>query len=281
MGLPPRLSGFTKSKFAILPVPYEQTTSFKGGTKDGPLSIINASRQVEFFDEEQGREFVQAGIHTLPDLDVTALGPQKMSEIVAAEVQKLLKAKKFVIMLGGEHSISFGSVKAHRRKYPKLSVLQLDAHADLRQSYQGNRFSHACVMRRVAEICPTVGYGIRNLSLEEHNWLKKSKSKIILARDLKSGKTDPSSALEYLTDDVYLTIDMDFFDPSLVPGVGTPEPGGFMWEEALDFLRIVIEQKNVVGLDLVELSPVPPQVNSEFLAAKLIYKLIGYLTTAS
>ncbi|MCI0530982.1 MAG: agmatinase, partial [candidate division Zixibacteria bacterium] len=208
-------------------------------------------------------------------------GPEKMNEIIAGEVQKLLKAKKFVIMLGGEHSISFGSVKAHRRKYPELSVLQLDAHADLRQSYQGNRFSHACVMRRVAEICPTVGYGIRNLSLEEHNWLKKSKSRIMLARDLKSGKTDPLSALEYLTDDVYLTIDLDYFDPSLVPGVGTPEPGGFMWEETLDFLRIVIERKNVVGLDVVELSPVPPQVNSEFLAAKLIYKLIGYLTTGS
>ena len=279
LGLPEELSSYSKSKFVVLPVPYEQTTSFRGGTKDGPLAIINASRQVEFFDEELRRESVQAGIHTLPEMFPPALGPQVMNQKIYQQTKKLLKDKKFVIMLGGEHSITYGCVKAHKEKYPGLSVLQLDAHADLRDSYQENKFSHASAMRRVWELCPVVGYGIRNISLEEYKWVQKKKIRLFYAPELKSRLTAPFEAVEQLSQDVYITIDLDFFDPGIVPAVGTPEPGGFYWQETLEFLRSVIEAKNVVGFDVVELSPIPNQVVSEFLAAKLIYKLIGYLVS--
>ena len=276
LGLPEKFSQYSRSRFVVLPVPYEQTTSFKGGTKDGPLAIINASRQVEFFDEELKREFIQAGIHTLPEMSSTALGPEAMNRKIYKETKNLLKDKKFVIMLGGEHSLTFGCVQAYQEKYPRLSVLQLDAHADLRDSYQENKFSHACAMRRVWELCPVVGYGIRNISLEEYQWVKKKKIRLFWASELKSRLAAPYEVLDRLTQEVYITIDLDYFDPSLVPAVGTPEPGGFFWNETLEFLRTIFESKNVVGFDLVELSPIPNQVVSEYLAAKLIYKLIGY-----
>lgn len=279
LGLPEELSSYSKSKFVVLPVPYEQTTSFKGGTKDGPLAIINASRQVEFFDEELKKEFVQVGIHTLPEMFPTTLGPEAMNQKIYQEAKKLLKDKKFVIMLGGEHSISYGCVQAYKEKYPPLSVLQLDAHADLRDSYQENKFSHASAMRRVWGLCPVVGYGIRNISLAEYQWVQKKKIRIWWASELRSRLAAPYEVLDQLSQDVYITIDLDFFDPSLVPAVGTPEPGGFFWNETLDLLRTIVESKNVVGFDVVELSPVPNQVVSEFLAAKLIYKLIGYLVS--
>src|SRR5574341_1131276 len=277
LGLPEELSSYAKSKFVVLPVPYEQTTSFRGGTKDGPLAIINASRQVEFFDEELRRESVQVGIHTLPEMFPTGLGPQAMNQKIYRQAKKLLRDKKFVITLGGEHSITYGCVRAQKEKYPGLSVLQLDAHADLRDSYQENKFSHACAMRRVWELCPVVGYGIRNISLEEFKWVQKKKIRLFYAGELKNRLIAPFEAVEQLSQDVYITIDLDFFDPGIVPAVGTPEPGGFYWQETLEFLRSVIEAKNVVGVDVVELSPIPNQVVSEFLAAKLIYKLIGYL----
>lgn len=276
LGLPEKLSQYSRSRFVVLPVPYEQTTTFKGGTKDGPLAILNASRQVEFFDEELKREFMQVGIHTLPEMSSTALGPEAMNRKIYRETKKLVKDKKFVIMLGGEHSLTPGCVQAYKEKYPRLSVLQLDAHADLRDSYQENKFSHACAMRRVWELCPVVGYGIRNISLEEYQWVKKKKIRLFWASELKSQVAAPYEVLDCLTQDVYITIDLDYFDPSLVPAVGTPEPGGFFWNETLEFLRTIFESKNVVGFDLVELSPIPNQVVSEYLAAKLIYKLIGY-----
>ena len=279
LGLPEEFSSYSKSKFVILPVPYEQTTSFKSGTRDGPSAIINASRQVEFFDEELRRESVQAGIHTFPEMFPTALGPEEMGQKIYQTTKKLLQDKKFVIMLGGEHSITYGCVKAYKERYPKLSVLQLDAHSDLRDSYQENKFSHACAMRRVGELCPVVGYGIRNISLEEYKWIQKKRIRLFYASEFKNKVTAPFEAVEQLSRDVYITIDLDFFDPGVVPAVGTPEPGGFYWPETLEFLRTVVESRNVVGLDVVELSPIPNQVVSEFLAAKLIYKLIGYLVS--
>jgi agmatinase len=278
LGLPEKFSRYSNSKFAVLPVPYEQTTSFKPGTKDGPLAIINASRQVEWFDEELKEEFVQAGIYTETEMFPTALGPEEMNKKIYQASKKLLKDKKFVIMLGGEHSITYGCVRAYREQYPGLSVLQLDAHSDMRDAYQENKFSHACAMRRVWELCPVVGYGIRNISLDEYRWVQKKKIRLFYASELKKDSA-LSEVLDRLTKDVYITIDLDFFDPAVVPAVGTPEPGGFFWHETLDFLGKVIENKNVVGFDVVELSPIPNQVGSEFLAAKLIYKLIGYIVT--
>jgi agmatinase len=180
--------------------------------------------------------------------------------------------------LGGEHTISIGLVKAHKEKYRNLSVLQLDAHADLRESYQDSKYSHACVMRRINEFCDYVGVGIRNISKEEIAFAKKEKIKIFFARDIKDKPEFGDEVLDHLSENVYLTFDLDFLDPSIMPAVGTPEPGGPGWYETLDFLKKIIQNKNVVGLDLVELSPLPGIIAPDFLAAKLLYKIIGYIT---
>lgn len=276
LGLPPPYSDFKKSKFVILPVPYEQTTTFKAGTKNGPQAIISASREVELFDEELEFEPHTGGIATLQDMEVTALGPQKMNQSIYQTAKKLVSQNKFVIMLGGEHSITYGLVKAYQEKYKDLTVLQLDAHADLRESYQDNKFSHACAMKRVWEICPVVGVGIRNLSEAEFRFVKQKKINLFYARDLQNYGTYYDEIVNSLSQNVFLTFDLDYFDPSIMPAVGTPEPGGLLWYETLELLRKVIQRKNLVGFDVVELSPLAGNVAPDFLAARLIYKLIGY-----
>ncbi|EQB63129.1 MAG: hypothetical protein RBG1_1C00001G0708 [candidate division Zixibacteria bacterium RBG-1] len=276
LGLPPPYSDFKKSKFVILPVPYEQTTTFKTGTKNGPQAIISASREVELFDEELEFEPHTIGIATLQDMEVTALGPEKMSQRIYQTAKKLVSQNKFVIMLGGEHSITYGLVKAYQKKYKDLTVLQLDAHADLRESYQDNKFSHACAMKRVWEICPVVGVGIRNLSEAEFRFVKQKKINLFYARDLQNYGTYYDEIVNSLSNNVFLTFDLDYFDPSIMPAVGTPEPGGLYWYETLELLKKVIQKKNLVGFDVVELSPLPGNVAPDFLAAKLIYKLISY-----
>jgi len=276
LGLPPPYSDFKKSKFVILPVPYEQTTTFKTGTKNGPQAIISASREVELFDEELKFEPHTSGIATLQELEVTALGPQKMNQKIYQTAQKLVSQNKFVIMLGGEHSITYGLVKAYQEKYKNLTVLQLDAHADLRESYQENKFSHACAMKRVWEICPVVGVGIRNLSEGEFRFVKQKKIRLFYAKYLQNYKTYYDEIVSSLSKNVFLTFDLDYFDPSIMPAVGTPEPGGLFWYETLQLLRKVIQKKNLVGFDVVELSPLAGNVAPDFLAARLIYKLISY-----
>ena len=276
LGLPPTYSDFKKSKFIILPVPYEQTTTYKTGTKNGPQAIISASREVELFDEELEFEPHTSGIATLQEMEVTALGPQKMNQRIYQTAKKLVSQNKFVIMLGGEHSITYGLVKAYQEKYKDLTVLQLDAHADLRESYQDNKFSHACAMKRVWEICPVVGVGIRNLSEGEFRFVKQKKINLFYARDLQNYGTYYDEIVNSLSKNVFLTFDLDYFDPSIMPAVGTPEPGGLFWYETLELLKKVIQNKNLVGFDVVELSPLPGNLAPDFLAAKLIYKLIGY-----
>ena len=276
LGLPPTYSDFKKSKFVILPVPYEQTTTFKTGTKNGPQAIISASREVELFDEELKFEAHTIGIATLQEMEVTALGPQKMNQRIYQTAKKLISQNKFVIMLGGEHSITYGLVKAYQEKYKDLTVLQLDAHADLRESYQDNKFSHACAMKRVWEICPVVGVGIRNLSEAEFRFVKQKKINLFYARDLQNYGIYYDEIVNSLSKNVFLTFDLDYFDPSIMPAVGTPEPGGLYWYETLQLLKRVIQKKSLVGFDVVELSPLPGNVAPDFLAARLIYKLISY-----
>lgn len=276
LGLPPRYSDFKKSKFVILPVPYEQTTTFKTGTKNGPQAIISASREVELFDEELEFEAHSVGIATLQELEVTALGPQKMNLRIYQTAKKLISQNKFLIMLGGEHSITYGLVKAYQEKYEDLTVLQLDAHADLRESYQENKFSHACAMKRVWEICPVVGVGIRNLSEGEFRFVKQKKIRLFYAKYLQNYKTYYDEIVNSLSKNVFLTFDLDYFDPSIMPAVGTPEPGGLFWYETLQLLKKVIQKKNLVGFDVVEFSPLSGNVAPDFLAARLIYKLISY-----
>ena len=276
LSLPLQFSDFKKSQFVVLPVPYEQTTTFKTGTKNGPCAIISASKEVELFDEELEFEAYQVGICTLPEIEITALGPEKMNRKIYQAAKHLIQRNKFIVMLGGEHSITYGLVKAYQEKYRDLTVLQLDAHADLRESYQENKFSHACAMKRVWEICPVVGVGIRNLSGGEFRFTKQKKIRLFYAKYLQNYKTYYDEIINSLSQNVFLTFDLDYFDPSIMPAVGTPEPGGLFWYETLELLKKVIQKKNLVGFDVVELSPLAGNVAPDFLAARLIYKLISY-----
>ena len=278
MGIPKEFSSLENSKFVILPVPYEQTTTYIAGTRGGPNAIINASAQVELYDEELGFEAYTKGICTLGDLQITSLGPEKMNNLIYQTSKELVNSGKTIAMLGGEHSISWGLVKAYKEKYRNLCVLQMDAHADLRNEYQENRFNHACIMRRIRELAPTVQVGIRNLSIEESEYIQnQSNLPIFYAREMHSSDAWMDKAISLLSEEVYLTLDLDFLDPSIMPAVGTPEPGGLLWYPTLAFLKKLAKQKKIVGFDVVELAPLPGMAAPDFLAAKLIYKLMGYI----
>lgn len=278
LGLTNKESDYRRSGYVVLPVPYEQTTTFGKGTAFGPTAILTASQEVELYDEELGFEPYRCGIATSGALEPTSAGPERMAAIVDEAVRQILADKKLPITLGGEHSIAVGPVRACARVFDDLSVLQIDAHADLRDSYQGDRFSHACAMRRIRDITDrTVGVGIRNYSAEEAKYIQESDVPVLLAQDIHSEKRKLEDALEYLTENVYVTIDLDGFDPSVIPGVGTPEPGGLGWYETLGLLKRLCDAKRVIGFDVVELMPLPPGLVSDFTAAKLIYKLIGYI----
>lgn len=275
-GLEPALAGRENAKVLIWPVPFEKTVSYGGGTKGGPAAIIDASRYMEIYDEEIGGETARIGIHTLPAMNAER-EPEEMIPALEAEAGTLLKTGKFICMLGGEHSITGPVVRAFAGQFPKLSVLQIDAHADLRESYEGTPHSHASAMRRVVEVCPAVQVGIRSLSIEEARAIPSLPTRIFYAKDI-AGRTDwVDSAVDALSENVYVTIDIDGLDPSLVPATGTPEPGGLAWYEVLALLRTVAAKRNVVGMDLVELCGPSPSNASAFLAAKLIYKTLGYV----
>lgn len=274
-GIPEDYTDEKKSEVIIFPVPYDRTTTYKSGARDGPSAIINASKNIELFDEELHINPYEVGIHTLQELEPDISHPAKTIENVTSIALPFVKNNKFVILLGGEHSLTYGSVKAYKEKYPKLSVLQIDAHADLREKYQGTEWSHASSMRKVSELCPVVHLGIRSISEEEYEYAKEKKSKIFYAKDL-AGNKWINDVTDSLSKDVYLTIDLDGLDPSIMPAVGTPEPGGMYWQQVLDLIKALCKRKNVVGCDVVELSPIPGFVAPDFLAARLVYKIIGY-----
>ncbi|RKY32199.1 MAG: agmatinase [Candidatus Omnitrophota bacterium] len=266
------------AKFLIIPIPYESTSSFKSGTKFAPLWIIHASEQLELFDEEVGKEIYKVGIKTLPPITPDCEGPSKMVDKIKRCIERYLKREKIIIGIGGEHTITVGILYGFLKKYNSLKILHLDAHGDLRNEYQGTKFSHACVIRRILEKgCDIFSVGVRSLSMEEWEFLKSERNiKVYFANlieDLeKISKNLPSG-------DYYITIDADFFDPSLFPEVSVPEPGGFGWFQSLKFLKNFIMRKdiNIVGFDFVELSPSSPASNCCYIASKLIYKLIGYI----
>jgi len=278
-GLAKDFSDYKKSKAVILPVPYDGTRGWISGEKwkkfdsaKGPEAIISCSPNLEFYDDELDVISCEAGIHTL-----NALKTREKPELVIGEVytafKKLIKDGKFPVMLGGEHSISSGAVKALKEKYSDLSVLQLDAHTDLRDSWEGTKYSHACVMARVIEICPAVQVGIRARDYDEKDI---NKENIFFAKDIVDSDDWMDEAVDKLSDNVYITFDLDAFDPSIMPSTGTPEPGGLQWYQTLRFLRKVFAKKNVVGFDVVELAPIDNMIAPDFLAAKLVYKIIGY-----
>ena len=274
LGLGPEHSRLETSRVAILPVPYDFSTSYQGGTRWGPQAIVAASRNMETWDDELGAAY-KAGIHTLPEVETTALGPGPMAERVEHAFDWMYAQGKLPVMLGGEHSITAGAVRSALRRHPNLSVLQLDAHADMRDRYLDSPDSHACVMRRIREVCPAASVGIRSLSEEEAQHLKAHPVPVWSVRSYRALEGNPQPVLDALTDEVFVTFDLDALDPSALPGTGTPEPGGLDWYEAVDLIAAVAKTRRIVGFDVVELAPIPGSVASDFLAARLTYRLIG------
>ena len=272
-------SAFDAARILILPVSYEGTVSYGTGTGAGAMAIVNASRNMELYEEETNSEVYKIGIHTLKEF-LPRSTPEAMMESLYDYSKELVKSGKFICMLGGEHSVSAPIIKAHAEQYHDMSVLQIDAHADLRDTYDGTPHSHASIMARVVKDMriPSVQVGIRSISAEEARLIESGlPTKIFWARDI-AGRTDwIDEAVDSLTDNVYLTIDIDGLDPSLVPTTGTPEPGGLGWYETLALIRKLAEKKRIVGMDLVEYSYFENYDSPAFLCAKLVYKSLAYI----
>ncbi len=301
---PPDEGGPAAARFAVLPVPYEATVTYERGTADGPAAILRASEQVELYDEELGVEFPRGGVATLPPVSFAEPGPapEKDTKCLflrrspAGAPQKrhlvsfsgglrrvreaalpLMEAGQFVLALGGEHSITVPLVEAAAEAFGPLSVLQIDAHADLRDTYDDTPHSHACVMRRVLEVTDRMcQVGVRSYSKEEADACPEAIGRLITPAMIRRDPDWIDRALDLLTGRVYVTVDMDGLDPSLAPGVGTPEPGGLSWEEVTGLLRRVASDREVVAADVVEVRPIPPHHVTEFVAARLAAKLIAY-----
>jgi len=278
--LPPELSDLKKSRVVVLPVPFERTTSYGKGTSGGPAALLRASQAMELYDQELRGEPCDVGIATAPPFHPEAFEMEEAMAELDAECHRWMAAGKFLVTLGGEHSLTIAPVRAALRVFGEIGIVQFDAHADLREEFEGTPYSHASVMRRVFEEgIRSLPIGIRSLSAPEAEFLRKHKIPIIWGHEL-----EPVAALEKRFDmllkklpkRVYLTFDIDFFDPALVPATGTPEPGGGAWHPTLRLLRRLFAAKEVVAMDVVELAPIGGQPASDFLAAKLAYKCIGY-----
>jgi agmatinase len=277
---PPAESDPAAAQVFIIPVPYDGTASYRGGARDGPRAIIEASRHLEDYDLELDRDVSLVGVHTMPEIAPDLTSPESMVEHVRRVVLSVASQGKLVGLLGGEHTISIGSVQALTQVYPELSVLYLDAHADLRDRYMGTRWGHASVARRLRDICSLVQVGVRSVSEEEMRFIREVQLPVffrgsataeasVLARDV----------LGHLSERVYVSVDLDVFDPSIMSAVGTPEPGGMTWDEVIGLIKAVGEQREIVGFDVTELAPGEGPEACAFTAAKLAYKLIGYATS--
>jgi agmatinase len=277
LGLPEAQSRFEDARVVVLPVPYEATVSYMGGTRFGPRALLHASRFVELYDHELDAEPYTMGVHTLPELMLTGAGPEAALAELRRAMDALLELNKFVILLGGEHSVSGSPILAHADRLADrpLTVLQLDAHADLRPEYEGTPFSHASVMHRVHDRVRIVPVGIRSLTADERRLMRKERIPAVFGHEL-SDSSLADRVVGSLGPDVYITIDVDFFDPSIMPSTGTPEPGGGFWDPTIKLLERVFREKRVVGCDIVELAPIPGLIAPDFLAAKLAYKLVGF-----
>ena len=272
-GLAEEFIGYEKARAVVLPVPFDLTTSWMSGASQGPRALIEASGYLELYDIETRSEVYQQGIFT--DEEVAATSSMDLNEKVYERVRRHIQADKFVVTLGGEHSVAFGSAKAHTERYPKSSILHLDAHTDRREEFEDNKFSHACTLHRIAELnSDIVSVGIRSLDVTELQYL--DKKKVFYAEDIFHSMDWIGQVLELLQPDVYLTFDLDVFDPAIMPSTGTPEPGGLYWYPVLHLLRAVTKARNLVGCDVVELSPNALNKAPDFLAAKLVYKILSY-----
>ncbi|QQR55992.1 MAG: agmatinase [Candidatus Melainabacteria bacterium] len=281
LGLPENFSSPENSKVMVIPVPYEATTSYGQGTSRGPAAILEASQQVELFDDELWEEPFKIGIHTTAAIEMKTVDRYvaKPFEELYDTVKQLVAINKFPLILGGEHSLTVGAVKACAEQYKDLSILQIDAHCDLRPEYEGNPYSHASVSYQLYHLLPKpliTQVGIRNVSAEEVKWLETEYPNVNIYWARQQERWNFQEIINTLSDNVYLTIDVDGLDPSIMPATGTPEPGGINWYQLMELVKLVCVKRNVVGADIVELSPIPGFHAPDFLVAKLAYKLIGY-----
>lgn len=272
-GIPEDNAREEESAVVLIPVPYDGTSTYGKGADKGPEAIYDAAENMELYDIETNSEVYRKGIFIAPTVEEDS-SPEAMCDAVEAAFAHYLAKGKFVTMLGGEHSVSIGAIQAMRKKYDNLSVLQLDAHSDLRPEYQGTACNHACALHRASKETNLVQVGIRSMDTVELPYL--NASKLFTSYDIRSNEHWQSDVVNCLGENVYITIDLDVFDPSIMPSTGTPEPGGLLWNETLDLLKMVYRSCNVVGFDIVELAPMENVTAPDFMAAKLYYKLLSY-----
>lgn len=272
-GLMPGFSGYEKSKIVVLPVPFDATSTWVKGADKGPEALLEASVALEWYDIETKTQVYLHGIHTAPPVTIEK-NPETLCNEVENRLLKLIADKKFPVTIGGNHTVSIGAFRAMAKTYDNLTILQLDAHSDLRMTYEGSHLNHACVMYRAKELAPITQVGIRSMSDEETYYY--NPDRIFFAHEMQDEKSWMRKAIRTLSKNVYITIDLDVFDPSIMPSTGTPEPGGLGYYEVLNFLKMVIENRHVVGFDVVELCPNAINKAPDFIAARLIYQLLTY-----
>ena len=270
---PESFSRKENSKIVLLPVPYDGTSTWQKGADQGPQAFLEASENMELYDIETASEVYKQGIYLAPAITENS-SPEAMVNAVYATTKEFIKKNKFVTLFGGEHSVSIGSIRAFNDCFQNLTVVHIDAHADLRKEYEGTPYNHACAVHEASQKTNLIQIAIRSMDAIEKTYMNEEKTYFAHEMIDDIGWTD--TALDQMTQNVFITFDLDAFDPSILPSTGTPEPGGLFWYETLSFLKQIFEEKNVVGFDIVELCPNPHDKSSDFLAAKLYYKMLSY-----
>lgn len=273
-GIPEEYAKFESSKIVLLPVPYDVTSTWGKGADKGPLAFLNASENMELYDLETDTEVYKEGVF-LHKPFICDKKPEIMFQQLKQKTKEIINWGKLFTMIGGEHSISIPTIDAFVEKYGEISVLQLDAHSDLRPSYLDSEFNHACAMHKASKTTNLVQVAIRSSDISEIPFM--NRENMFFAEDIYNKANWQQNVVDRLGENVYLTIDLDCFDPSVCPGTGTPEPGGLMWYDVLTLLKLLVKQKNIIAFDIVELAPVRDNKISEFMAAKLYYKILTYI----
>lgn len=272
-GIPAEYAKLENAKIVLIPVPYDGTSTWQKGADKGPEAFLNASENMELYDIETDTEVYQQGVY-LADAVTENVSPEAMVEAVHNVTKKYINKNKFVTIFGGEHSVSIGTIRAFNECFNNLTVLHIDAHADLRKEYEGSKCNHACAVYEASQNTNLIQVGIRSMDAKEKSVMDFDKT--YFAHEMATDDNWMDSAIDQMTENVFITFDLDALDPSILPSTGTPEPGGLLWYETLEFLKQVFEEKNVVGFDIVELCPNPKDKSSDFLAAKLYYKMLSY-----
>jgi agmatinase len=273
-GIPEEFGQLAKAKIVLIPVTFDGTSTYQKGADKGPDAFLDAAENLELYDIETDSEVYKEGIF-LADTITEDTSPEAVYQTVYNKTKEYIAKNKFVTLFGGEHSISIGAIKAHYEHYDNLTIVQIDAHADLRKSYQGSAYNHACALYDASQNADNlIQIGIRSMDKSEKTVM--DYDKVFFAHEMLLNEDWMEDAIDLMTDDVYITFDLDALDPSIFPGTGTPEPGGLMWYETLEFIQKIMKERNVVGFDLVELCPIEGTKVSEFLAAKLYYKMLSY-----